>query len=108
MDVLDYLNHNPKICKDSLFHKIKNMKYIDILSAYFLSKEFEESIIELIQKGEKDEYIEEYINKSLSYIYFYKNSLSKQNIDCDEFSNISNEHIFGNSFDNGDDYEDFT
>ena len=108
IDVLDYLNNNPKICKDSLFHKIKNMKYIDILSAYFLSKEFEDSIIEMIKKGEKDEYIEEYINKSLSYVYFYKNSLSKQSIRCDEFSNITNEHIFGNSFDNGEDYENFT
>ena len=35
----------------------------------------------------------EYINKALSYVYFYKNSLSKQNINCDEFSNITNEHI---------------
>lgn len=108
LDVLNYLDNNPKICKDSLFNKIRNMKYIDILNAYFLSKEFEESIIELIQKGEKNEYIEEYINKSLSYVNFYKNSLYKQNINYDELSNFSNENFFGNSFDNEEDYEDLT
>ena len=106
LDVLDYLTNNPKISKDSLFHKIRNMKYIDILTAYFLSKEFEESIIEMIQKGEKNQYIEEYINKSLSYVNFYKNSLSKQNISYDECSNITDEHIFGNYFDNEENYED--
>ena len=106
LDVLDYLNNNSKICKDSLFYKIRNMKYIDILNAYFLSKEFEESIIELIQKGEKNKYIEEYISKSLSYVNFYKNSLVKQNISSDEISNITNENFFGNSFYNEEDLED--
>ena len=53
------------------------MKYIDILKAYFSSFEFEQSIIELNNKKEKIDYIEEYINKSLSYINFFKNQQEK-------------------------------
>ena len=71
LDVLEYLNNNQKISKVSLFTKIRNMKYINILKAYFMSREFEESIIELHQKKERIEYIEEYINKSLNYVSFY-------------------------------------
>lgn len=47
------------------------MKYSDILKAYFLSSEFEESIIELHNKGEIISYIEDYINKSLNYVNFF-------------------------------------
>ena len=104
LDVLDYLNNNPKICNDSLFDKIRNMKYIDILNAYFISKEFEDSIFDLNKKGENIEYIEEYINKSLSYVYFFQNTSSKQNTKNSEYDNDTNDPIFGNIFDNEDDY----
>ena len=64
----------------SLFDKLRNMRYLDILNAYFSSKEFEDSIIELHNKREQIEYIEEYINKSLNYVYFFStNGLYKQN-----------------------------
>ena len=71
MEVLNYLKKNPEICKKSEFEKIKNMKYIDILKAYFSSFEFEQSIIELNDKNETIEYMEEYINKSLNYVNFF-------------------------------------
>ena len=47
------------------------MKYWQILNAYFKSKEFEDSIIELYQKRERIRYIEKYINKALTYVNYY-------------------------------------
>lgn len=73
-DVLKYLKDNPEISKNSEFDKIKNMKYIDMLKAYFSSMEFEESIIELYNKKEKIDYIEEYINKALTYVNFFSDN----------------------------------
>ena len=46
------------------------MKYIDILKAYFVSKNFEQSI-EALYKRENKIYIEEYVNKSLTYVNFF-------------------------------------
>ena len=77
IDVLNYLDKNPKICKLSKFNKVRDMKYSQILKAYFLSLEFEESIIDLHNKGEKKEYIEDYINKSLNYVNFFASNKSK-------------------------------
>ena len=57
MDVLNYLKENPKICELSEFNIIKNMKYMDILRAYFSSYEFEQSIIELYNKERSDGFI---------------------------------------------------
>ena len=82
LDVLNYLKENPKICELSEFNIIKNMKYMDILRAYFSSYEFEQSIIELynkekgdlMSKKEKIEYIEQYLNKALTYVNFYNNN----------------------------------
>ena len=98
MDVLNYLKENPEICVNSEFEKIKNMKYIDILKAYFSSLEFEESIIELYNKKEKIEYIEEYVNKALTYVNFFSdnkkinNDLKKVNTKNDNNNNISSNH----------------
>ena len=69
--VLERLNKKEEICKNSEFDKIKNMKYIDILKAYFSSKEFEESIKDLYNKKEKLSYIEKYINKALNYVEYF-------------------------------------
>ena len=51
------------------------MKYEEILKAYFQSTEFENSLIELYEKNksEKIDYIEEYVNKAVTYIEFFKN-----------------------------------
>jgi len=66
--VLKYLENNPDISKKSGFDIIKNMKYKDLLRAYFLSNEFENSITHLKDKNENDEYIHEYIMTSKNYI----------------------------------------
>ena len=71
IEVLEYIDKNPKIGEFSLFNQIRNMKYWQILNAYFKSKEFEDSIIELYQKRERIRYIEEYINKALTYVNYY-------------------------------------
>jgi len=91
LEVLNYLKENLEISKNSEFEKIKKMKYIDILKAYFLSKEFEESVIELYNKKEKIGYIEEYVNKALTYINFFafnkkfnKNTFIKLSFNNDE------------------------
>lgn len=77
MKVLEYLKKNPEISKNSEFEMIKKMKYCDILKAYFLSKEFEQSLINLFNKKEKLNYIEDYINRALSYIYYFQNKKCK-------------------------------
>ena len=74
LDVLNYLDRNPKISKLSSFNIIKKMKYKNLLKAYFISKEFENSIIELHQKNERDEYIERYINEALRYVHYFENN----------------------------------
>ena len=71
LDVLDYLDNNPIIDQLSYFNKIRKMKYKDLYKAYFLSAEFEKSIIDMYKKGEKMEYIESYINKSLNFTNFF-------------------------------------
>ena len=68
------------------------MKYKDIYKAYFLSAEYEKSIIDMFKKGEKIEYIESYINKSLNYINFFMSY--KQRIKKCVFR-ISNENNTG-------------
>ena len=74
LDVLNYLDRNPTISKLSFFNIIKKMKYKKLLKAYFISKEFENSIIELHQKNERDEYIERYINEALRYVHYFENN----------------------------------
>jgi PKD repeat protein len=91
MDVLNYLKENPEICENSEFEKLKNMKYIDILRAYFSSMEFEDSIVELYNKKEKIDYIEEYVNKALTYVNFFADNKKINNIKkMKDTENISN------------------
>ena len=71
LEVLNYIDLNQEIFKVSLFNKIRKMKYKEILKAYFLSSEYEETIFDLHKKGESIEYIEDYINKSLNYLNFF-------------------------------------
>ena len=47
------------------------MKYKDILEAYFLSEEFENTIVKLKKKREVDEYIETYIFLAKNYINYF-------------------------------------
>ena len=71
LNVLEYLDKNPEICKNSGFDIISKMKYKDLLEEYFQSDEFERAIIKLKEENEDEEYIKEYINKSKSYIHFF-------------------------------------
>ena len=71
LDVLDYLDNNPLIDRLSYFNKIRKMKYKDFYKTYIFSAEFEKSIIDMFKKGEKIEYIESYINKSLNFANFF-------------------------------------
>lgn len=75
IEVLDYLNKNIEISEKSGFNRIKNMKYDEILNAYFSSLEFEKSLEDFYDKNkmEKIEYIEEYFNKAKTYVDFFKN-----------------------------------
>ena len=79
LEVLNYIDHNQKIFKVSLFSRIRKMKYKELFKAYFLSSEFEETIIDLYRKGEKIDYIEDYINKSINYVNFFSSYNPKTN-----------------------------
>ena len=68
---LEYLENNPEISKKSGFDFIKNMKYRELLQLYFLSEEFENTIIQLKNKKESDEYINDYIYLSQNYINYF-------------------------------------
>ena len=77
--VLEYLENNPKISENSGFDLIKNMKYKEILNAYFHSKQFEDSIIQLKNENETHEYIQSYIYYAETYIqYFFSNNSNKE------------------------------
>lgn len=90
LEVLKYLEKNPKISGKSGYDKLKKMKYIELLKAYFSSAEFEKSLVDMYKKkNEKIDYIEEYINKSLSYINFFKNQQEKNSKGYDE-NNVNN------------------
>ena len=94
LDVLNYLNQNPKIKKLSDFDKISKMKYEDILKAYFASFEFEQTILELFQKKEKIDYIEEYVSKALTYVNFFINNKRKALPETTYNNNKSKMHLF--------------
>ena len=73
-NVLEYLKQNPDIAKKSGFDKIQNMKYKDLMKAYFISKEFEDSIIQLKKEKETHDYIQTYIYYAKTYIKFFSNN----------------------------------
>ena len=73
------MRENPEICENAEFDIIKNMKYADILKAYFISKDFEQSIEALYKKEDKI-YIEEYVNKSLTYVRYFSYNKNSNDI----------------------------
>ena len=72
LSVLKYLDDNPEICKNSGFDLISKMKYADLLNEYFRSDEFNREIDKLRKENEDEHYISEYINKSKTYVKFFK------------------------------------
>jgi hypothetical protein len=93
---LDYLNSNPIISERSGWNKIKSMKYIDLLRAYFNSEEFEQSLDEVIKK-ENQNYINKYIFFAKTYITYFQSYNSNSTIENNSTSinfipsNISHE-----------------
>ena len=72
-EVVEYLEKNPEICKNSGYDLIKNKKYKELLKIYFSSAEFENSITRLKEEKEDNDYIQEYIFRAKNYIEFYSN-----------------------------------
>ena len=68
---LEYLEENQEISRISGFDKVKNMKYKDLLKAYFASTEFENSIDQLKDEKESYEYIQEYFFLARDYIEYF-------------------------------------
>ena len=80
LKTLEYLRNNKEISEKSGWERIRKMKYIDLLKAFFSSKEFENTVNELKAKEDKN-YINNYIYFALNYIeYFqsYKPSTKKR------------------------------
>ena len=86
---IDYNNYieNEEISINSGFYFIKDMKYKDMLEAYFSSKQFENSIIELKNKNESIDYIQKYIKLSKEYLNYF--SSNKKN----DIKNLLNEEL---------------
>ena len=107
--IIKFLDENNEISEKSNWNLIKNMTYKDLLKAFFLSEEFEKSIIALKTKAEKSkkkeknvspQYIENYINIALKYIDFFSSPNTNEDleipIDRDSFScesSFDNEYI---------------
>jgi len=77
LTVLEYLDKNPEICRNSGFDIISKMKYSDLLDEYFKSDEFEKAILKLREENEDEDYIKEYIHKSKNYVKFFIQEPSK-------------------------------
>ena len=75
--VLSYLDNNPTISNDSGFEKLRKMKYKDILSNYFVSKEFEDSLNIIRKENEGKDYLQSYIYQAKNYIKFFTCNDSK-------------------------------
>ena len=104
-----FLDKNPDLSEKSNWNLIQNMTYKKLLEAFFLSEEFEKSIIALKTKAEKSkkkdkkvssQYIENYINIALKYIDFFSSPNTNEDleipIDRDSFScesSFDNEYI---------------
>ena len=97
---MDYLNSNPIISERSGWNKIKSMKYIDLLRAYFNSEEFDQSLDEVIKK-ENQNYINKYIFFAKTYIAYFQsynsNSTIENNSTSINFIPISISHEFNYS-----------
>ena len=112
-EILKYLDSNRKISEESGWDIIKNMKYIDLLKAYFNSKEFEQNIEELSKK-ETTAYIKSYKYFSSTYVDYFisytpvKNDKSKNgnnNTNCHSLNTTNLASIFTSIFEKEEDEE---
>ena len=100
--VLEYLDQNPEICKNSGFDIISKMKYSDLLDEYFKSDEFSRAIKKLKEENEEEDYINEYVKKAKSYVSFFSqvpfkvklNKIKKNEIiKLDGYNNNNNQNV---------------
>jgi len=92
------LDKNPDLSEKSNWNIIQNMTYKELLEAFFLSEEFEKSIIALKTKAEKSkkkdkkvssQYIENYINIALKYIDFFSSPINNEDLEISKKNNNS-------------------
>ena len=88
-EVLKYLEKNENICKESGFDLISGKKYKDLLTTYFSSFEFENSIIRLKKENENNDYIQEYIFIAKHYVEFFSNDNYDENEEIENNGNIN-------------------
>ena len=90
-----FLDKNPDLSEKSNWNLIQNMTYKKLLEAFFLSEEFEKSIIALKTKAEKSkkkdkkvssQYIENYINIALKYIDFFSSPINNELIGDEDYN----------------------
>ena len=93
-----FLDKNPDLSEKSNWNLIQNMTYKELLEAFFLSEEFEKSIIALKTKAEKSkkkdkkvssQYIENYINIALKYIDFFSSPINNEDLEISKKNNNS-------------------
>ena len=93
-----FLDKNPDLSEKSNWNLIQNMTYKKLLEAFFLSEEFEKSIIALKTKAEKSkkkdkkvssQYIENYINIALKYIDFFSSPINNEDPEISKKNNNS-------------------
>ena len=90
-----FLDKNPDLSEKSNWNLIQNMTYKKLLEAFFLSEEFEKSIIALKTKAEKSkkkdkkvssQYIENYINIALKYIDFFSSPINNEDLGDEDYN----------------------
>ena len=93
-----FLDKNPDLSEKSNWNLIQKMTYKELLDAFFLSEEFEKSIIALKTKAEKSkkkdkkvssQYIENYINIALKYIDFFSSPINNEDLEISKKNNNS-------------------
>ena len=93
---VEYLKQNETISINSGFSFIKSMKYKDLINAYFSSKQYEYSILELKTKKENLNYIQNYIKQSKEYLNYFGNIKKAEEInkEIDNYFSIDSSDIF--------------
>ena len=71
IDTLEYLEKKKDISEKSNYNCYKNLKFYQIFDEYLRSKEFENEIVNLELKGEKNDYICNYIKLAVNLNNFF-------------------------------------
>ena len=71
IDTLEYLEKKKDISEKSNYYCYKNLKFYQIFDEYLRSKEFENEIVNLELKGEKNDYICKYIKLACNLNNFF-------------------------------------